>query len=106
MNLFALLPNDLLDWFLSSYLDFHSKITCKKVCKRFRNIKIRLIPRNLHAKLTNNILKQFPLLTTLDARGNPNITSEGLKYVPLLTTLDVTGNSNITSGDVKRINKK
>ncbi len=61
MNPFALLPNDLLDWFLSVYLDFYSKITCKKVCKRFRNIKIRLIPYVLH-----NILKQFPLLTILD----------------------------------------
>ena len=106
MNPFALLPNDLLDWFLSVYLDFQSQITCKKVCKHFKNIKNRLIPENLHAKLTNNILKQFPFLTTLYTSYNPNITDEGLKYVPLLTTLDAKGNSNITSGDVKRINKK
>jgi len=101
MNPFALLPNDLLDWFLSVYLDFQSQINCKKVCRRFRNIKIRLIPGNLHKKLTNNILKQFPFLTILDATSNSNITSEGLKYVPLLTTLDARFNPNITDEDIK-----
>lgn len=80
MNPFTKLPHDLLDWFLSDYLDFRSQMTCRKVCKRFNiNIKIRQIPNDLHKKLTSNILKQFPLLTTLDANYNPKITDEDKK---------------------------
>ena len=103
MNRFELLPNDLLDWFFSKYLSFRSQITCKKVCKRFKNIKIRLIPGNPHAKLTNTILKQFPFLTELYATYNLNITSEGLKYVPLLKTLNANSNPNITSEGLKYV---
>ena len=45
---------------------------------------------NITSASASQGLKYVPLLTTLYANCNPNITDEGLKFVPLLTELNVT----------------
>ena len=51
--------------------------------------------------MTNNDLKDFPNLTSLDLSCNDKITNEGIKHLTNLTSLDLFENNKITDEGIK-----
>ncbi len=90
---------------IAEQADFLTKLSLKQVNKTIRSrIKIKEIPNDFCHLLNDKILKLFPDLQILNARGpSSSITDEGLKHMNLLHTLDASLNTNITNEGIKHL---
>src|SRR5271170_111320 len=57
-------------------------------------IKYLILSKN--TKITDAGLQYIPLITNLNLRSNTNITDNGLQYIPLVKNLNLGRNTNIT----------
>lgn len=82
-------------------LKFYEQLAFKSTCKKYYALQIKNIPKELYAKLTDDILIRFPALEMLVLGKNDNITDIGLSRVPNLKVLMLYKNTKITDDGIK-----
>ena len=96
INDFIVFDNNVLS-VMFRYIDRKRLIGLRLICKQWNAIALMHIKTiNSYRLISNNLLKTFKYITSLDLTNNNIITNDGLKHLKQLTSLNLWSNTLIT----------